>query len=898
MKRKLVQSAGIPLLTGLTALLLYLIFYALYDIFPCGTNTIVWCDMEQQAVPLLVQLRQIAKSGESIRYTLLDAGGMQYYGVFFFFLSNPFSLLALVTDIPADQLVGLLVILKLAVSAGTAAVWLRFRVPMLRNETQLLLGVMYGCCGYGLFYYQNLMWLDVMAMLPLLMISMRYLMKRERSLPYFLALSMTMLLCFYLCYMIVLFVLTYMTVSMRYIVRKDRRGAVSLRFWLTSLAAACATAFVWLPSFLQVRHSARSGGIVENLQNCGLFNSFYDKLTLIGCTAFCFTVLPMLLRKERRRTHAGRRDLALLGMLGVAVVLDPVNQMWHTGSYQAFPMRWGMIPVLLLLTVAAQELTRMERHRFRKTDRKSRLIGAGMIVMPAAVIVTVCLILHFRVRGLLTSYSHTLWVSVISGRILLVLAFLFAMCYGVVLHGYHCGRLTSRTCTLGCALLFFCEFAMNFDLYPGENANPDKLYAQTMAAQEAFPEDAGLARVRLTRKYTHANMLGALGVPTLAHYTSLTREDFLSGVKRYGYSSYWMEVTSTGGTVLSDMLWNVRYQLGQAPDFPSWTTKIWTDDQRLLSVAENDLSLPTALYTDAQPEEIAELPAGRRADVQQELAARMLGAEDLITAYEPKLLTNAVLTQNPDGTTFCTCTDPDAESWIEYRILAKGHQALYFDLYSQTGTELGNPRYHAVSVIAEGHNAATKYPERQNNGLVYLGEASDAPFTVRVKVHHDFSCESFGVFGIDLDRLREAAAHAQGTELSYARGCYTAHCQTDAPKTLVLSAAYDEGFTAEVNGKPAPVWRVNGCQTAVRIPAGESRVTLRFRVQGLGTALLIAAGGAVMALLLWIFRRRIAEAKFLQRGAERLTQGVWCGILVLIYCFPLILSIFGLFRQF
>ena len=35
---------------------------------------------------------------------------------------------------------------------------------------------------------------------------------------------------------------------------------------------------------------------------------------------------------------------AVFIVLGLAAILDPINIMWHGGSYQAFPLRWGMIP--------------------------------------------------------------------------------------------------------------------------------------------------------------------------------------------------------------------------------------------------------------------------------------------------------------------------------------------------------------------------------------------------------------------------------------------------------------------------------------------------------------------------------------------------------------------------
>ena len=98
--------------SGVTLVLL-LIGYAVYGLYPFGNRSVVWCDMEQQAVPLLMQLREMADRGESIAYSALNAGGMRFFGVFFFFLSNPFSLLIFVTDLRADLLVNLMVAAKL-----------------------------------------------------------------------------------------------------------------------------------------------------------------------------------------------------------------------------------------------------------------------------------------------------------------------------------------------------------------------------------------------------------------------------------------------------------------------------------------------------------------------------------------------------------------------------------------------------------------------------------------------------------------------------------------------------------------------------------------------------------------------------------------------------------------
>ncbi len=888
--KRLFRASAPPLAAVLVTFGLFMLLNLLYGIFPCGSNTIVWCDMEQQAVPLLMQFKRIVQSGETIAFSQLDAGGMRFYAVFFFFLSNPLSLLTLVTDIPANMLVVLLVIVKLALSAGTAAAWMRFRIRDISVPLQILLGVIYGCCGYGLFYYQNLMWLDIMAMMPLLMISMRLLLKKAKPLPYILSLSAMMIMCFYLGYMLVLFILIYMAVSLRITVPEERRGKVAGRFILGSLLAACLTAFVWLPSFIQVMQSARTTSVMHVLMNAYLFNHLGDKANVIGCTCLCYAAIIPLWMRGTKNTVSRRRDRGLCILLGLAALLDPINIMWHGGSYQAFPLRWGMIPILLLLTLAGRQLTEADRSG---QPEKTEFRSAALLTAAALLAAGVGLLLHFVLHEGLYSYIKTLWVDVGAALRMLMMMTAMTLAYAFLLILRRRGGITRRFAMIFLCIVFLGEFVFQYDVYFGKAANPDTLYNQTVEAADAVQPEDRTARVRMTKKYAHANMIGAIGYPTLAHYTSLTREDFMYGVKRLGYSSYWMEVNSTGGTVLSDALWNVQYQLGQSFEFPSWTQPLFTGEK--LSMVQTELTVPPVLYSDAEPKEIAELPRGSRIAVQQYLAEQMLGTSDLITEYKPTAMHNVDLQTEPDGTVRCKRQNPLQDAEIRFSVFVPSHQALYFDLYSQRGTELRTPQNGAVTVRINGHDAAVSYPDNNNNGFVFLGEPNGSYAVISIKVLNDFECESFGVFGIDIARTAEAMKKVKGAALQYDKGVYTAECETDAPKTLLLAAAYDEGFSAEVNGEPAEVYRVNSCQIGVRVPKGKSTVQVRFSVQGLRTGLLLGGIGLIAAIVFLLLRKKLPArmtAAF-GRGSAMLVQAAYWIIIAVIYVFPLTMQICG-----
>ncbi|MBP0968425.1 MAG: YfhO family protein [Oscillospiraceae bacterium] len=880
MRRIRFGSAGIPLLSCLTVFALFLIFNAVYGIFPCGSNTVVWCDMEQQAVPLLMQLKQQLMRGEGIGYSALDAGGMQFYGVFFFFISNPLSFLILLTDLPADRLAVLLVIVKLSLSAGTAAVWFRCRIGNLPGVMQLLLAVMYGCSGYGLFYYQNLMWLDIMLTAPLLLCALRHLLKTGKALPYAAVLSVMIILCFYLGWMTVLFVLLYTALSVRFTVPAERRGKTAAHFFGASMLAACVTAFVWLPCLLQIMHSGRSGKLLEDLMKPVLFQHLSDKVCVLGAACIGFAVLPLIWMPLKPCTPENRRNRRLFLLLTAAALLDPVNQIWHGGSYQAFPLRWGMYPILLMLTLAGEQLS--EDACIPGGTRKTAhplLPVIGILSAAAAACV-----LHVFADDLLRSYVSNLWVSPEHALCMLCWCFLATVLYCWAVTGYQQRTFSLRGCAGFFSVLFLLEFSLNYSAYFGSTADSGTVISQTAALTDCFTPEEPTALLRLTRKYTHANMLGAVGYPTTAHYTSLTRADYLHGMKRLGYSSYWMEVPSSGGTLLSDALWNIRYLLGSTYDFPPWTDCICTEGG--FSVAESRMTLPSAFLTDAAPESIAELPDGSRMAVQQYLAERFLGVSDAVIPYAPTALNGVTLAASESGAV-CEPEHPEKGGEIRYALFLREQQALYFDIYSDNGTALHDPNSGACDITVNGVTVQTDQPSNNHNGLVFLG-ACEGYTVISITVHKAFSCESFGLFGMKTAPLAKAMQQAEGSVLQYRKGVYTAECNADTPKTLILSAAFDEGFTAEVNGQPAKVYRVNSCQTAVCVPEGHSRVVMRFHVRGLNAGILLGICGLTGLLLYLLLRRHLPDAlcRAVYRSGEILLQLSYAAILLLVYLLP------------
>ena len=282
------------------------LLYGINGLYPFGENTISWGDMNQQVVPLLLELRNILHGEGSLFYTMQTGGGMNFYGVFLFFLSSPFSFLSyFVQTGDMKWFMNLLLILKLMTCAVTAAVFFRVRFPNLRQRFGALLAVCYAFSGYTLLFYQNIVWLDVMYLFPLLLLGLDWTLNRRKPLLYILSLCAIMACQFYLGYMVVIFLLLAVAVWVFWAMPKENRGRACACFVGASLVAALLTGVIWGPALLQFMSSARGEGLVESLTSGGLFTYLSTTLPFL-CSSAILVVSLFFLRKLRgnRRLQA------------------------------------------------------------------------------------------------------------------------------------------------------------------------------------------------------------------------------------------------------------------------------------------------------------------------------------------------------------------------------------------------------------------------------------------------------------------------------------------------------------------------------------------------------------------------------------------------------------------
>lgn len=103
---------------------------------------------------------------------------------------------------------------------------------------------------------------------------------------------------------------------------------------------------------------------------------------------------------------------------------------------------------------------------------------------------------------------------------------------------------------------------------------------------------------------------------------------------------------------------------------------------------------------------------------------------------------------------------------------------------------------------------------------------------------------------------------------------FTARTNYETDELAVFSVPFDSGWSAQVNGSPAVIEKVNGGLTAVRVSAGESEIVFTYETPGGRLGVLMTIGGAALFglyLLLWytILKHRPRRYAHLYPNAQR-----------------------------
>ncbi len=861
-----------------------------------------WCDARQQVVPLLMDLKDILNGDQSAFLNLQNAGGMDLWGVLFFFAASPLHLLtAFVPKENMFDLFNVLVLLKMMLAAGTAFLYFRKRFIRLGTGLSCVLAAMYAFSGFALMFYQNIIWLDTAYLFPLLLYGLDRLFDERKPGLYIAVLCAELFVNYYLSYMVVLFLLLYSGLYLTLCCSKGERRRGAILFILASAGAALLTAVIWLPCLLQFFSSARGTNLLESLRESPWFPSLETTVPLLFCTGI---FLPALLFFPYRKMakHPELSFLLIMCLLLVLpLLLEPINRIWHTGSYQCFPARYGYMTVFFMLMISAATLEGLgERRKKREKPEEDRVLqaekegkraaAASLICVGGVILLAALLIPYLQThREAMEAYTVSLWGDEDSFAALFVAFVPTVLVYALCLFTGRIGWMNRQGLAVALGAVFAVEAFFCGGVYMGYPASDQSGYEDVLDLGENS-KDTGFYRVKTKGREIEANWMGAAGLPTLSHYTSLTGEDYLFTLKKLGYSSYWMEADSQGGTAFTDALLSNRYTVAYRGETNPADEVIYENESYAI-IKSGDL-LPSGLITSASAEELANVSSGDRFQAQNEIYQLLWDTEeDLFVRYEPTNARNLTYTETQEGTSLRATEN--GIGMLTYAIYVEGRQTLYFDCFGGRYTTNLSEKEHDSCMIMVNHRVHTgNYPVKKENGILELGTFEDENVVIEIQIREDMTPASFGVVGLREDTMEDLKADARGTEWTVQGNRANAYVEGGRQgETLLLMLPYREGYTVSRNGEKIEARQVLGNFIGIELMDGTNEIEVVYHTPGLWPGAILSLLGILWIIILQHFRGAILAAKGPGIRIVGILPEIWLTLVFIgLYVIPLLLA--------
>ena len=820
--------------------LLLLMAYRSVGVFPFGDKSLLLVDMNNEYIDYFAHLNRTVREGGSFLRSWEMGMGLNMMGLIAFYAGSGLNLLVVLAP-PAclTEAVLILTLLKVGLCGVFFRLYARYAFSKELSEGVVLAAsVAYALCAYNLAYSSNIMWLDGVAMLPLVLLGIEKLLRENRSGLFAGSLVYVFLSSYYIGYMVGIFSFLYFTAVFFAGESSWRCYSAKLkRFLLSAAVAAGCCAFLLLPAFFELKNGQSAlwslslsweldisltalgakllPGTFDTLTDAGLPNIYTSVAALMGCALF-------FIRKQ-----ASRREKlvfgALLGVLLLSFACSLLNLAWHAFEDPTwFPARFSFVFSFLLLYLALRGARDLQK------------------CSPAAVFAAAGVLILLFVEVGIQRYRFVALHSVLLG-IGLVLS------YAALALLLRPGRLRKGLCAiLGVMLpvLVCAEAAYNArdTVWKMDELFGYKTRAGFYDFEDTFSPAVQWVRGRDETARTeilqqrNANGGMALGYPGISHYSTTTDQTLNSLLRGLGYNTGTInEVRFALSTPLTNGLLGIRYVLSTEPLGEGYAQ---VAELGQAGVYQNTLAFPLAYFADDAVLDVS--LSGDPFAYQNELIAALSGEGQPVftpVTVEAERLENIERTQEGDATVYKLINAAE-EGHIVFTLSNPGGDPAYAFL------PLANRKFVKATAYVDDDEQGQRVLAYRSNSIINLG-AGEA-VTLRITLSAGTArLRGLYFYALDLHAAQAAANQATESGMQFDRfeDTYVSGTIT-APRDGVLATSipYDEGWHVTVDGQRAQWREVSGVFLALELSQGAHRIEMRYLPQGFVAGCALSVG--------------------------------------------------------
>lgn len=790
-------------------------------VWPFGDKTVLIIDSLHQYLPFYTDFHEKLTQNESLLYSFSGGLGYNFWSTYAYYMASPLNfLLAFLPTENVCDFMDLVILLKIGASGGIFS-WYLHKRDEKRQYLPVVFGVMFALSNFMIGYYFNLMWLDSIAVLPLIMMGIERITRGESGRLFGLSLFYGLWCNYYIGFMLCIFSCLYFLV--RWISAKSfgwkRIGKSCLVFGWYALLAGGMAAMVLVPAYMGLSASESMQGntfpttvkfytsFVEMMKN---HMAFLEPVNIsnsqVGLNVYCglLTVLLGVLYLFDRKIKLRERlaHYGLCGLLIFSFTFNILNYIWHGFHVQnGLPNRFAFLYIAVLLVMAYDALGDIRSYRLPE-----------LLISAAAPVGFVAAAWYLRSP----EEEIEFFVYFVSMGLLLVY-------FGLVLFARYAGEKWER---LSCALLaavalveasangiygISCNGGVTRSIYLADQ----KSYQTLMEGQE---EEGTFYRSEIDRQRMR-NVTMYAGGKGMVMFNSTMQESVINLCDSLGIEARTNKNGYLGVTKLINDVFGIRYLASpsKVADTMYQFKKLGEDGE--LALYKNDQALSLGFMV---KDSIRDWDIGAEEPLQVQNSF-----VELATGLEPIYVLDRYI---------------DMADGQNYGIKIPENKQVYLCLDTRVaGIDLNTPEY------------TKSFKDYTDHLYVINGSpASDmADFTVTLKETQTSSvrAEVYTCSNDAYQRVYEKLAESQLEEVQAEGNTVSGSIDAKEEGTLLLTLPYDEGWTITVDGAKAEQYPVGEALTGVHLTAGSHEIRMKYTPVGLwpGTAL------SLLCVLLYLF---------------------------------------------
>ena len=819
-------------------------------VYPFGDRQVMFSDCKQQYLPFLKEFQRKLKNGDSMLYSWGNGLGTNFIAMIGYYIASPLNLLTLIVPMKyIREAMAVFMMIKVGCASLFTAIFLKHVYK--RNDISLVaFGCCYAFCDFITGYYWNIIWLDSVALLPLVALGVYCIIYENKYKTYVISLALAFLSSYYIGYMICLFVLLWFFVMTA--AKADPRKKFNvvtfcenlIKTALYSLLAIVMTLPVTLPSLVQLKYTVSTDDSFPD--KIELYNnfaevaanliSFHQPTTMeglpnVGTGVICVMLLAVFIRAKDIHRREKIAYISLLVFMFISLNINVLDYIWHGFHYpNLIPYRFAFIFSFVLVAIAYRAFT-----VFVELDKKDII---GMCIVAS---VMICISVFYLERR-----------AIIGSLIVAGLYLVFMTLYEMelldrrLLTGFVSLAVIAEMC-LQCSAGVETVGTTDHTNYPDKEEQVEELLeiAKKDNPNEFYRTDQTDFSTKndgMIYGYNGVGQFSSTSYKSLINFTS----DFGIVSKR---SSYQYLLT----TSVTSMLLNVKYVISRddyiADEKSLELYKTSTDGS--VKIYENKYYLPIAYMADNRIDE-ASLENESVFVTQNRVLKAMSGVDyDVYALLDPSAFNcENMNTKNENGGIYSYKLFDGAnrgEISVTYEAPRDGMLYAWANVKSSTDvTVVSESINHTYDVDAQRYIFPIGYYKEGETVELRVSASSDSTNKIAVaylnedilnRVYENLSDEALNV-------TKYSSTEIEGT------------VNVNKSGTLLTSIPYEKGWKVYVDGKKADTKEVMGAFLAANVDEGSHNIKLVYSPEGFVTGCILGVTAFLIFVLLCVFDYR------------------------------------------